>query len=139
MLEPLLAGLHAGGFQAVDERQQLPLQPQHLCTGLADASVVLRELAHDGEVFGLGRDVLRPAWAAIGEDRAGMQLAVGAVALGFSTAAAERVQRTGEQRLPAEKDFEEFGELLLDSLELGAEDAEFVRDRLISGVGGMRL
>jgi len=51
LFKPLLAGLHAGGFQAVDERQQLPLKPQQLSAGLAEAAVLLGELPYGGEVY----------------------------------------------------------------------------------------
>jgi hypothetical protein len=135
LLKPLLARLPAGGFQAVDERQQLPLEPQQLRAGLAEASVIVGESAHGGELFGGGRDILRPALTAIGEDRAGMEFAVGAATVGFSAPAAQRVEGTGQQRFAAEKDFEEFGQLLRDSAELGAERAEVVGHGLVSGVG----
>jgi hypothetical protein len=136
LFKPLLAGLHAGGFQAVDERQQLPLEPQQLRAGLAEAAVLVRELADGGEVLGSGRDILRPALAAIGEDGAGMQFAVGAPAVRFSATAAEGIERPGQERLPAEKDFEEFRELLRERVQLGAELAELVGHVGVSGVCG---
>jgi hypothetical protein len=136
LLKPLLAGLHAGGFEAVDERQQLPLESQQVRAGLAEASVLVRELAHGGELFGGGRDILGPALTAVGEDRTGMQFAVGAVAVGFSAPAAEGVERTGQERFAAEKDGQQFGELLLERVELGAEDTEFVGHGTVSGVKG---
>ena len=136
MLKPLLAGLHAGGFQAVDERQQLPLKPQQLSAGLAEAAVLLGELPHGGELFGRGGDVLWPALAAIGEDGAGMEFAVGAAAVRFSATAAEGVEGTRQKRLAAEKDLQEFRELLLDGEELGAEGAESTGHGLVSRSGG---
>ena len=136
MFKPLLAGLHARGFEAVDERQQLPLKPQQLGAGLAEAAVLVRELADGGEVLGSGRDILRPALAAIGKNGAGMQFAVGAAAVRFSATAAEEVERTGQERFAAEKDIQEFRELLLDGQELGAEGAEFTGHGLLSRGGG---
>ena len=65
-----------------------------------------------------------------------MQFPVGAAAVGFSAAAAEGVQRTGEEGLAAEKDFEEFRELLLDGTELGAESAEITWHGLVSRAWG---
>ena len=136
MFKSLLASLHAGGFQAVDERPQLPLEPQQLGAGLAEAAVLLGELPYGGEVFGRGGDVLWPALAAIGEDGAGMEFAVGAAAVRFSATAAEEVERTGQERFAAEKDIQEFRELLLDGQELGAEGAEFTGHGLLSRGGG---
>jgi hypothetical protein len=136
LLKPLLAGLHADGFQAVDECQQLPLESQQLRAGLPEAAVLLGELPHGGEVFGRGGDVLWPALAAIREDGAGMEFAMGAAAVRFSAAAAEGIQRSGQERLAAEKDIQEFRELLLDGQELGAEGAEFTRHELVSRGSG---
>ena len=53
-----------------------------------------------------------------------MQLSVGTVARGFSTAAAKGVERAGQERFAGEKGFEEFLELRGDGEELGAEGAE---------------
>jgi hypothetical protein len=103
---------------------------------LAEASVLLGELAHGGDVFRGGGDIPWAALAAIGEDRAGMEFAVGAVAVRFSTAAAEGVEGTGQERFAGEKDFQEFRQLFLNGQELNAEGAEVVGHGLVSGAWG---
>jgi len=128
--------LHAGGFETVDECEELALQPHQLGACLAEASVLLRQLPHGGEGFGGRGDIPRAALAAIGEDRAGVEFAVGAAAVGFSAAAAQGVEGTGEERFAGEKDFQEFGELLLYGQELGTQEAEVVGHGSVSGVEG---
>ena len=56
----------------------------------------------------------------------------GAVAVGFSTAAAEGVEGAGQERFAGEEGFEEFLDLLLDGAEFGAERAEVVRHGWVS-------
>jgi hypothetical protein len=118
--------LHACGFQAIDERQHLLLQPPQLRACLAEASVGVCEFLDGGPFFGGRSEISRPPLAAIGEDGAGVQFSVGAVAVGFSTAAAEGVEGAREERLAAQEDGEELLELLLHRVELGAEGTEVI-------------
>jgi hypothetical protein len=128
-----------GGSEAVNERQQLPLQAQQLAACLAEAAIGVRELAYVGELCGRRRDILRPALAAIGEDGAGVRRAAGAVAGRFATAAAEGVKRAGQQRLATEERFEEVVELLPDGTQLRAERAEVMRHGKTSGEWGLSV
>jgi len=130
LLKTVFALLHAGGFDLVQEREQLPLESEQLRAGLAETPVGFGELSDFGEVFGGGRDILRAALAAIGEDGGGVEFSLGAVAGGFATATTEGVERTGHKRLASQKGFEEFLDLLLDRADMGAEGTE---------VGGHRL
>jgi hypothetical protein len=110
--------LHACGFDAVDERQHLTLEPEQLRACLAEPPVGVGELSHVGELLGWRCDILGPALAAVGEDGAGVEFSLDAAAVGFSTAAAEGVERAGEERLASQEGFEERLELLLPGVEL---------------------
>jgi len=116
--------LHACRFEAVQEREQLFLEPPQLRACLAESPIGVGQLANLAEFLRGRSDVLRPALAAIGEDGAGVQLSLGTVASGFSTAAAKGVERAGQERFAGEKDFEESLELRGDGDKLGAEDTE---------------
>jgi hypothetical protein len=118
--------LQASGFQAVDEREHLLLEPPQTRACLAETPVGVRELLDRGQFFGGRRDIPGPPLAAIGEDGAGVEFSVGAVAVGFSTAAAEGVEGAGEERLAAQEGGEEFLKPLLDREELSAKRTEVV-------------
>jgi len=133
LLKAAFAFLHACRFEAVQEREQLLLESQQLRTRLAESPIGVGQLADFIELlFGRG-DVLWPALAAIGEDRAGMQLSAGTVARSFSTAAAKRVERAGQERFAGEKGFEEFLELRGHGEELGAEGTEVASHGCLQG------
>ena len=51
LLKAAFAVLHAGGFEAVQERQHLPLEPQQLRAGLAEPPVGVGQFADVGEVL----------------------------------------------------------------------------------------
>jgi len=123
-LKPAFTFLHACRFAAVHEREQLLLDPQQLCAGLAESPIGVGQFANFGEFVQWRADVLRPALAAVGEDGAGVKLSLRAVASGFSTAAAEGVERAGQERFTAQEDLDEFLELWGDGEELEAEGAE---------------
>jgi len=124
LLKAAFAFLHACRFEAVQEREQLLLESQQLRTCLAESPIGVGQFADFVELlFGRG-DVLWPALAAIGEDRAGVQRSPGTVARGFPTAAAKRVERAGQERFAGEEGFEELLEPRGDGEELGAEGAE---------------
>jgi len=124
LLKAAFAFLHACRFEAVQEREQLLLEPQQLRACLAKASIGVGQFADLAEFLRGRGDVLWPALAAIGENGAGVKLPLGAVASGLSAAAAKGVEGTGQQGIPAEKDFEEFLDLRENGKELGAERAE---------------
>jgi len=126
----VFALLHAGGFDLVEQRQQLSLEPEQLRACLAEAPVGVGELSHLGELLGGGGDILRAALAAIGEDGGGVEFSVGAVAGGFAAASAEGVERAGQQGLACQEGLKEFLDLLWDGAELGAEGTEVVRHGL---------
>jgi len=117
LLKTVFALLHAGGFDLVQEREQLPLESEQLRAGLTETPVGFGELSDFGEVFGGGGEILRAALAAIGEDGGGVEFSLGAVAGGFATATTEGVERTGHKRLASQKGFEEFLDLQLDRAE----------------------
>jgi len=123
-LKLAFALVDACGFDAVDQREELPLELEQLRACLAEASVGVGELLHVWELLGQRGEVLRLALAAIGEHGAGVEFTLGAAAVGFSTAAAEGVEGAREERLTAEEGLEEGVELLLAGVELGAEGAE---------------
>ena len=106
-MEPAFAFLDPRGFDAVDERPDLTLQPQQLRAGLAEPPVVVGEFPHGGELFGREGDVSRSALAAIAEHGAGVKFSSGAVAGGLSAAAAEGVEGAGQEGLPAEEGFQQ--------------------------------
>jgi hypothetical protein len=136
LLKLVFALLDPCGFDAVHEGQQLALETEQLCAGLAESAVGVGELSYLGELFGRRSDVLRPILATIGEDGAGVEFSLGAAAVGLSAAAAEDVEGTGEEGLPAQERFQERGELLLQLLKLEAEGAEVVCHGLVlRGVG----
>jgi hypothetical protein len=127
LFEPAFAFLHPRGFDAVDERQDLTLQPQQLRAGLAELPVVVGEFSHGGELFGREGEVSRPALAAVAQHGAGVQFSSGTAAGGLSATAAEGIERAGQEWLAAEEGFQQGGELLLEFEELPAEGAEVVR------------
>jgi hypothetical protein len=116
--------LHACRFEAVQEREQLFLEPPQLRACLAESPIGVGQFADLAELLRGRGDVLGPPLAAIGEDGAGVQLPPGTVASGFSAAAAKGVQGTGQERFAGEKDLQEFLELRGHGEELGAEGAE---------------
>ena len=135
-MKAALAFLHACRFEAVQEREQLLLEPQQLRARLAEAPIGVGQFADLAEFLRGRGDVLRPALAAIGEDGAGMEFPAGTVAVGLSTAAAEGVQGAGQERFAGQEGFEEFLQLRGDGEELGAERAEVVRHGWVSnGLG----
>lgn len=133
-MEAAFALLDALGLDAVDEREDLALEAEELSARLAETPVLVGKLSHGGELFGSGREVSRTALATVGQDCAGMEFAVGAVAGGFSTSAAESIKRAGEDRLSAEEGFQQGGELLLEVLELPSQGAEVVGHGEVRGV-----
>ena len=135
-MKAAFAFLHACRFEAVQEREQLLLEPQQLRACLAESPIGVGQFADLAEFLRGRGDVLWPALAAIGENGAGVKLPLGAVASGLSAAASKGVEGTGQKRLAAEKDIQEFRELLLDGEELGAEGAEFTGHELVSRGGG---
>ncbi len=137
MLKAAFAVLHAGGFDPVEQREQLSLPPQELRAGLAKTPVVVGQCADVRQVFRGRADILWPALAAVGEDGAGVEFALRAAAVRLAAAAAERVQRTGQQRCAAEKRVQQFGHLLLDREDLGTERAEIAGHGRASGVRGV--
>jgi hypothetical protein len=102
-LETAFAFLHSCGFDAVDELQYLPLHLQELGAGLAKQPVVVGESPHGGKMLWRRSDVLRPTLATVAQYGTGVKLALDTMAGGFSTAAAESVQRAGQKRLPREE------------------------------------
>jgi hypothetical protein len=124
LLKAAFAFLHACRFEAVQERQQLLLEPQQLRACLAKAPIGVGQFADLAEFLRGRGDVLRPALASIGEDGAGVQFSLGTVASGFSTATAKGVERAGQERFAGEKGFQEFLELRRNVKELGTEGAE---------------
>jgi len=124
LLKAALAFLHACRFEAVQEREQLLLEPQQLRACLAESPIGVGQFADLAEFLRGRSDVLGPALAAIREDGAGVQLSLGTVASGFSTAAAEGVERAGQERFTGEKDLQEFLDLWGHGENLRAERAE---------------
>ena len=126
-MEPALALLDACGFDAVHQGQQLTLEAEQLRARLAESPVIVGECPHLFEVIGRGSDVLRPALAAIGEDGAGVEFSVRAVAGGFPAAATERVEGAWEEGLTAEEGLQQGRDLIVELAELQAERTEVVR------------
>ena len=126
-MKAAFAFLHACRFEAVQEREQLLLEPHQLRACLAESPIGVGQFAELAEFVRGRSDVLWPALAAVGEDGAGVQFSPGTVASGFSTAAAKGVERAGQERFAGEKGFEEFLELRGDGEELGAEGAKVAR------------
>jgi hypothetical protein len=120
LCEPAFAFLHARGFDAVDEREDLSLQPQQLRAGLAEPPVVVGKFPHSGELFGRKGEVSRSALAAVAQHGAGVQFSSGTAAGGLSAPAAEGVERAGQERLAAEEGLQQGGKLLLEFEELSA-------------------
>ena len=127
LLEPAFAFLDPRGSDAVDERQDLSLQPQQLRAGLTEPPVLVGEFSQGGKLFGREAEVSRSALAAVAQHAAGMKLSSGTTAGGLSAAAAEGVERAGQERLAAEERFQQRRELSLEFKDLPAEDAEVVR------------
>lgn len=134
-MKPTFALLHACRFEAVQEREQLLLEPQQLRACLAEPPIGIRQFADLGEFLRGRGDVLWPALAAIGEDGTGVQFSLRAVASGFSATAAEGVERAGQERFAGEERFEEFLDLWCHGEHLGAERAE-VASRGLYGISG---
>jgi len=127
LLETAFTLLHPRGFDAIDELQYLSLQPQQLGAGLAKLPVVVGQFLYGGNLLWRRRDVSRSALAAVAQYRAGMEFAPGAVAGGFSTTAAERVDGAGQKWFPPEECLQEGRKLLLEFVELSAKGTEVVR------------
>jgi hypothetical protein len=70
--KPAFAFQHACCFDAVQEREQLLLEPSQLRACLAESPISIRQLAHFGEAFGGRADVPWSALAAIGENDTGV-------------------------------------------------------------------
>jgi len=117
----------------------LLLEPQQLGACLAELPVGVGQLANLSQLLRGWGDVLRPALAAIREDGAGVQFPAGTVAVGLSTAAAEGVQGTWQERFAGEEGFQKFLQLRGDGEQLGAERAEVVWHGELSGVNGSQL
>jgi len=122
----VFALLDAHGFDAVDERQQLTLEPDQLRAGEAELPVGVGEASHVLEPVGRRSDVLRSALAAVGEDGAGVEFSAGTTAVRLSTEAAESVEGAGQEGLAAEKGLQKRLELLVDVTELRAKGTEVV-------------
>ena len=71
-MKPAFAFLHACRFAAVQEREQLLLEPPQLRACLAEPPIGVSQFADLGELLRGRGDVLWPALAAIGEDGAGV-------------------------------------------------------------------
>jgi hypothetical protein len=141
LLETAFALLDPRDFDAIDEIQDLTLQPQELSPRLAKLPVVVGEFLHGRNLFWRRGDVSRPALAAVAQHRAGVGFAPGAVAGRLSTAAAESVHRAGQKRLPPEECLQEGREFLLEFVELLTQGTEVeghgvgcenTRERLLS-------
>src|SRR5271157_3490316 len=72
--------LDAGGFQRIDEFEQLPLPAHELGAGLTTAAIVVGHRSQRIELPRWGRDVPRPPLAAIGKDGALVELTAAATA-----------------------------------------------------------
>jgi hypothetical protein len=130
-LKLAFALVDACGLDAVDQREELPLEPEQLRACLAEPSVGVGELSHVWKLLRQRGEVLRLALATIGEDGAGVEFTLGAAAVGFSAASAEGVEGAREEWLTAEEGFEEGVELLLPGVELGAEGADVLRHGVV--------
>jgi len=76
-----LALLDAGGLQRIDEFEQLPVPAYELGAGLPTTTIVVGHRSERFELLGWGRDVPRPSLAAIGQDRALVELTAVATAV----------------------------------------------------------
>jgi hypothetical protein len=139
LLKAAFAFLHACRFEAVQEREQLLLEPQQLRACLAEAPIGVGQFADLAEFLRGRGDVLRPALASIGEDGAGVQFSLGTVASGFSTAAAKGVERAGQERFAGEERFEESLDLWGHGENLGAERAEVASHGWVSRIAEVIL
>jgi hypothetical protein len=133
------AFLHACRFEAVQEREQLLLEPPQLRACLAESAIGVGQFTDLAEFLRGRGDVLGPALAAIREDGAGVQLSLGTMASGFSTASAEGVERAGQKRFAGEERFEEFLELWCHGEHLGAKRAEVASHGWVSRIAEVRL
>ena len=138
-MKPAFAFLHACRFEAVQEREQLLLEPPQLRARLAESPISVGQLTDLAECLGGRGDVLGPALAAIREDGAGVQLSPGTMASGFSTTPAEGVERAGQKRLAGEERFEEFLDLRCHGENLGAERTEVASHGWVSRIVKMIL
>jgi len=127
--ETAFALVDACGFDAVDQREELPLQPEQLRACLAEASVGVGELSHVWELLGQRGEVLRLALAAIGEHVLAWSSPWAQRQLGFPRGGGgvEGARRRAHGR----GGFEEGVELLLPGVELGAEGADVLRHGVV--------
>jgi hypothetical protein len=114
------------GFDAIDELQDLSLQPQQLGPRLAKLPVLVGEFLHGGNLLRRWRDVLGSALAAVAQHGAGVEFALGTVASGLAAAATQHVHGAGQKGFPPEECFPEGRELLLEFVESLAEGTEVV-------------
>jgi hypothetical protein len=126
--------LHACRFEAVQEREQLLLEPQQLRACLAETPIGVSQFADLGELLRGWGDVLWSAQAAIGKDGAGVQFSLRAVSRELTTAAAEGVERAGQEWFAGEERFEEFLDLCCHGENLGAECAEVASHGWVSKI-----
>jgi len=118
--------LDAGGFQRIDEFEQLPLPAHELGAGLTTAAIVVGHRSQRIELPRWGRDVPRPPLAAIGKDGALVELTAAATAVWFAALSPQGVDRAGEQRFSSETLLKQLRELVLGIEELRAEGAELL-------------
>jgi hypothetical protein len=135
LLETAFTLLNPRRFDAINELQDLTLQPQRLAAGLAKQPVVVRQLLHRAEMLRWRRDVLGSALAAVAQHRAGVQFAPGAVAGRFSATATESIQSAGQKRFPSQECLQDGRELLLEFAKLPAEGTERVGHDVTRGEG----
>src|SRR5208337_4858442 len=118
--------LDAGGFQRIDEFEQVPLPAHELGAGLTTAAIVVGHRSQRIELPKWGRDVPRPPLAAIGKDGALVELTAAATAVWFAALSPQGVDRAGEQRFSSETLLKQLRELVLGIEELRAEGAELL-------------
>ncbi len=82
-MKAAFAFLHACRFEAVQEREQLLLEPPQLRACLAESPIGVGQFADLGKLLRGRGDVLWPALAAIGEDGTGVQFSLRKWQVGF--------------------------------------------------------
>jgi hypothetical protein len=118
------AQLDAGGFEFIDELEQLLLPADELGARLPAAAIRIGQVSEVVELFGRRREVAWPALSAIGEDGAGVKFAAVATAGRLAALPPQGVQGARQEGLATEAKFEQGGQALLGQQELGAEGAE---------------
>jgi hypothetical protein len=92
------------GLDQVDQLEHLTMQLYQVSACLPKTSIGFGALLETFPLCGLRCDVPRPCTATVGEHLGLMQMSLKATAIRFSTAAFERVNRAGQERLSFKED-----------------------------------